>query len=60
MFICNDTDDELDEPIKISENKLLPLIHHAGIPKEALNSNDEIVTPWDEYYKELKNIKKAG
>ena len=53
-FICNDTDDLKDEPIVISEDELLPLIHHAGIPKEALNPNDEYVEAWREM---LNNIK---
>lgn len=48
VFICNDTDDNIDELIKIEENKLLPLIHHAGISKEALNENDVVVDPWRE------------
>ena len=55
-FICNDTDDELDEPIRVSEEKLLPLIHHAGISKEALNPNDIVVDSWREYLDEFKKI----
>ncbi|MGM9993734.1 MAG: hypothetical protein ACI37R_03280 [Candidatus Avigastranaerophilus sp.] len=47
-FICNDTDDQKDEPITISEKELLPLIHHAGIPKEALNPEDEYQESWRE------------
>ncbi len=56
MFICNDTDDGIDSLIKIPENKLLPLIHHAGISKEALNSQDEIVEPWREILDEFKKV----
>ena len=48
-IIYNDTDDEIDTAVKISEEKLLPLIHHAGISKEALSSDDVIVEPWKEY-----------
>ena len=55
FFICNDTDDNKDEPIRISEETLLPLIHHAGIPKEALSQNDYIVEPWREILEQLKN-----
>lgn len=47
-FICNDTDDQKDEAIIISEKELLPKIHHAGIPKEALNPGDECVESWRE------------
>ncbi len=55
-FICNDTDDNVDSLIRISEDKLLPLIHHAGIPKEALNSNDIIAEPWREILSEFKQM----
>ena len=56
VFICNDTDDNLSEPIRLEEEKLLPLIHHAGISKEALNPDDIIVEPWREI---LENYKKS-
>ena len=49
FFVYNDTDDGIDAAVKISENELLPLIHHAGIPKEALSADDIIVDPWREY-----------
>ena len=52
-FICNDTDDNKDEPISISEQTLLPLIHHAGISKEALNPNDTIVESWREFLEQF-------
>ena len=56
-FICNDTDDNLDNLIEISEAKLLPLIHHAGISRAALNKDDVVVEPWREilaeYHKSL-------
>ncbi len=55
-FICNDTDDGIDEVIKISEEKLLPLIHHAGISKEALNPDDIVVSPWREYVEDFQNL----
>ena len=54
QFICNDTDDQKDEPIIMSEDELLPLIHHAGIPKEALNPNDEYVEAWREILNSIK------
>ncbi|MBR1943737.1 hypothetical protein IJ843_08395 [bacterium] len=56
-FICNDTDDDIDEPVKISEEKLLPLIHHAGITKEALNPEDTVVNPWREYLADFKQMR---
>lgn len=33
-FICNDTDDNLDELIEYKADYLLPKIHHAGYPAE--------------------------
>ena len=54
MFICNDTDDNIDEPIVIREEKLLPLIHHAGISKEALNPDDVIINSDNGYLEELR------
>ncbi len=57
-FICNDTDDNKDEPIIWEADKLIPLIHHAGIPKEALSSEDVVVEPWRqilEMYKQNSN-----
>ena len=55
-FICNDTDDGIDAPIKISEEKLLPLIHHAGISKEALGKDDVVVEPWREIVESFKQM----
>lgn len=55
-FICNDTDDNKDEPISIAEEKLLPLIHHAGISQEALSEQDIIIEPWREILEELKPV----
>ena len=48
IFICNDTDDDINSAIKIKEKDLLPLIHHAGISKEALSSEDTVIESWRE------------
>ncbi len=58
-FICNDTDDELDTPIQIEEDKLIPLIHHAGISKSALSKDDVIVEPWREIVLAFQEMLKA-
>ncbi len=55
-FICNDTDDNIDKQIEISEEELLPLIHHAGISKSALNENDVVVESWREIVDEFQQI----
>lgn len=36
VFICNDTDDDLNEPIRMLADELIPKIHHAGIPNIVL------------------------
>jgi hypothetical protein len=55
-FICNDTDDDVSSAIKISSDKLIPLIHHAGISKEALSKDDVVVESWRDI---LENFKAA-
>ncbi len=59
FFICNDTDDDIDQAIKISEDKLLPLIHHAGISQEALSKDDVVVESWREILDEFKMVIKS-
>ena len=59
FFICNDTDDDVDSAIKISEEKLLPLIHHAGISQEALSKDDVVVESWKEILEEFKILLKS-
>lgn len=54
-FICNDTDDDVSEPIKVEEKNLLRLLHHAGIAKEALNEQDEVIPSWKEVLNILKH-----
>lgn len=59
IFVCNDTDDNIDKQIEVKEEQLLPIIHHAGISKSALNENDIVVESWreivDEFQKIIKN-----
>lgn len=52
VFICNDTLNNSDEPIYILADNLLPRLHHAGLPKEALEGK-EMPNSFDgiEYYK---------
>lgn len=62
-FVCNDTDDGVDAPIKYSVNEFLPKIHHAGIPLKVLQGKVEFIEGWKElmdYYKETKASAKAG
>ena len=62
IFICNDTDDESDLPVKYYVDDLLPTIHHAGLPLFVLR-NDKELLPSDyeaiDYYKEITKNKKV-
>lgn len=53
-FVCNDTNDNNDEPICVLAENLLPRLHHAGLPKEAIEGQD-VPTAFDgiQYYKEV-------
>ncbi len=57
VFVCNDTDDESDLPVKYYVEDLLPAIHHAGLPKQVLKDDVDFTKPsWHEvmdYYKSL-------
>lgn len=57
IFICNDTDDGNSEPIKWAADELLPLIHHAGLPKEVLKEDVEFVESWKEVLTDYQNMK---
>ena len=59
IFVCNDTDDGIDAPIEIRESELLPKIHHAGIPKEALGKDDVVVESWREIINSYQQMRKA-
>lgn len=56
-FVCNDTDDGIDEPILKSEKELLPLIHHAGIGKTAFNETDVVQENWRIYLNEFQAMR---
>ncbi len=62
-FVCNDTDDGIDAPIKYPVDEFLPKIHHAGIPLNVLEGKVEFVDGWRElmqYYKESKTASRAA
>ena len=53
VFICQDSDDDLAQPIEMSEKELLPKIHHAGIPESIASKDFDYEESWkvtlDEY-----------
>lgn len=57
VFIYNDTDDNMSEPSKWLASDLLPLIHHAGLPKEVLKEDVEFVESWREVLQMYKDSK---
>ena len=62
IFVCNDTDDESDLPVKYYIDDLLPAIHHAGLPLHVLKDDKELLpTKYEalDYYKQLINNKKV-
>ena len=62
IFVCNDTDDESDLPVKYYVDELLPAIHHAGLPIEVLKDDKELLPSEYEaidYYKSIKKNKAA-
>ena len=58
VFICQDSDDELERPIEMSEKELLPKIHHAGIPEVIANQDFNYEDSWkltlDEYNRQQR------
>ena len=56
IFVCNDTDDESDLPVRYYIDDFLPSIHHAGLPPEVLKNDKELLPGKYEaidYYKSL-------
>ena len=46
IFICNDTDDDDPHPIECPAAKLIPTIHHAGIPTEIAEKTMQQTENW--------------
>ncbi len=54
-FICNDTDDNIDKPVTIKADKLIPMIHHAGVLIESLGENFKYRESWRDILDQFKN-----
>ena len=46
IFICQDSDDDLDAPIEMPESELIPRIHHAGLPDEIASRDFKYDDSW--------------
>ena len=59
IFICQDSDDEINAPIEYPESWLLPRLHHAGLPEDiAERTIKEQKENWQialDNYKQAKN-----
>lgn len=56
-FVCNDTDDNLSQPIEYSEDYLLPKIHHAALPQSVVAKDLDITPNWVEGLNRYKQMK---
>ena len=55
IFVCNDTDDDIDKAIEYPATYLIPKIHHAGIPEDiAMRKMDQTET-WRYNIREFNN-----
>ena len=59
VFICQDSDDNISKPIEMSENFLLPKIHHAGLPEAIASRDFEYKDSWEIGLEEFQNMKKT-
>lgn len=53
IFVCNDTDDDVSEPVEYPATFLIPKIHHAGIPEDIAMRNMEQTETWKYNIREL-------
>lgn len=59
VFICQDSDDDIDAPIEMSEKELLPKIHHAGLPDEIASRDFKFQDSWEVGLDEFQQRKSA-
>lgn len=43
VFVLNDSDDNVFEPIEIPADELIPKVHHAGLPNSVLRKNYDVL-----------------
>lgn len=58
IFVCQDSDDDLDKPIEMSESFLLRSIHHAGLPEEIAMRDFEYQESWEVGMREFEQFQK--
>ncbi len=60
VFICQDSDDDKDEPIEMKESYLLPKIHHAGLPEEIASKDFSYEDSWKIGLNEFQQYQQAN
>ena len=55
IFVCNDTDDDVDEPVEYPATYLIPKIHHAGLPEDIAMRDMDKTETWKYNIRELNN-----
>lgn len=58
IFICQDSDDDIDKPIEMPEEFLLKSIHHAGLPEEIAMRDFEFEDSWKVGLKDFEEMNK--
>ena len=58
VFICQDSDDDKDSKIEMSEKYLLPKIHHAGLPDVIASRDFKYEDSWQVGVDEFSNLDK--
>ena len=57
IFICQDSDDDVDAPIEMPESYLLPKIHHAGLPEKIAMRDFKYEDSWKVGIKEFEQFR---
>jgi len=57
VFICQDSDDDIEKPIEMSEEFLLPKIHHAGLPEKIASKDFQYQDSWEVGLEEFQKMK---
>ena len=59
ILTCNDTDDDIDEPVNYYAKDLIPKIHHAGIPEDIAMRRMDTTETWRINLREFNKNKVA-
>ncbi|MBR2430930.1 hypothetical protein IKB17_05665 [bacterium] len=57
VFLCQDSDDEIDKPIEMDESFLLKSIHHAGLPEDIAMRDFAYEESWQVGLRDFENYK---